>query len=139
MLWIKAFHIIFMVCWFACLFYLPRLFVNCAATTNEETKQQLILMQRKLFKFSIPFPILTIIFGTWLINLNPAYYFSSGWFHTKLFLVLLLIVYHLICGHIVRQFSTENNRHSHVYFRWFNEIPVFLLFGIIILVVVKPF
>lgn len=139
MIWIKAFHLIFMVCWFACIFYLPRLFVYCAAATHEETKQQLIVMQGKLLRFSIPFPILTIFFGAWLTSQNPSYYFSSGWFHIKLAFVLLLVIYHLICGRIVRQFRAGNNLHSHIRFRWFNEFPVILLFGIIILVVVKPF
>lgn len=139
MLWVKAFHIIFVVCWFACLFYLPRLFVNYAIAEHEETRAQLRLMQRKLFRFSVPFAVLTVVFGIGLVLTNPDYYLSAGWFHAKIALVVLLLIYHGICGYMVLEFESGAPPRSHVFYRWFNEIPTFILFGAIILVVLKPF
>lgn len=137
--WIKAFHIIFMVCWFACIFYLPRLFVNYAVAQDETTRKQLVVMQRKLFRFSIPFAILTVVFGFWLASFNLPYYKVAGWFHVKMLLVLLLIVYHVVCGLMVKNFSRGGPHRSHVFYRWFNEFPVLILFAVVILAVVKPF
>lgn len=138
MLWIKAFHIIFMVCWFAGIFYLPRIFVNLAMTENDGAFNQLNLMARKLYRFITPFMILTVGFGIWLIVELP-YVMKQGWFHAKLFLVAILMVYHFICGYFQKQFAEGRCQKSHVFFRWFNEFPVVILFAVIILVVVRPF
>ena len=139
MLWLKAFHIIFMVCWFAGVFYLPRLFVYHAMSDNIAVKQQLSVMEGKLYRFVSIFAILTVVLGLGLTLLNPHYYLSAPWFHGKLLLVVSLIAYHLYCGRIVKQLATGTDQRSHVFFRWFNELPVLFLFGIVILVVVKPF
>lgn len=136
MLWIKSLHIIFVTSWFAGLFYLPRLFVNHAMVDDPATLQRLELMERKLYRFMNPLSILAIGFGVWLWL---VYGFAGGWLHVKLLLVLLLIGYHHYCGKLMRDFARGNNRHSHVWYRIFNEIPVLLLCMIVILVVVKPF
>lgn len=136
--WAKAFHIIFMVCWFACLFYLPRLFVNFVLADNDTVRQQMITMQRKLLRFSISFPILTIGFGVWLISIIPGYV-AAGWFIIKMLLVILLLIYHGICASMVRNFSRGGSHLGHGFYRVFNEIPVLILFGSVILVEVKPF
>ena len=137
MLWIKSLHIIFMVTWFAGLFYLPRLFVYHTMAEDEAGKARFKLMERKLF-FGIMTPgaVLTIVFGLWLWH---GYGFSGGWLHAKLTLVAILVAYHLYCGKLLLDFKHDRNRHTHVWYRWFNEIPVLLLFGIVLLVVVKPF
>ena len=139
MLWIKAFHLIFMVCWFAGIFYLPRLFVYHALSEDTATQQQLATMERKLYRFVTPFAFLTIIFGAWLASYNWNYYLESKWFYAKAILVLLLVGYHWQCGRYVKQLQQGDNLHGHVFYRWFNELPVLILFAIIILVVVKPF
>ncbi|ROR98799.1 putative membrane protein [Sinobacterium caligoides] len=139
MLWIKALHIFFMVAWFAGIFYLPRLFVNHAMVNESSTSEQLKLMERKLYRFITPFMVLTIACGFWLVYFNPQYYFSSAWFHAKLCLVLLLVIYHFYCGKLVKDFAADNNQRSHVFYRVFNEIPVLILIGAIVLVVVRPF
>lgn len=139
MLWIKSLHIIFMVSWFAGIFYLPRIFVNLAMTENDGAFNQLNVMARKLYRFITPFMILTIVFGVWLTSYNWDYYKSSGWFHVKVLLVLLLVVYHFVCGYFQKQFSEGRCQKSHVFFRWFNEFPVLILAATIILVVVRPF
>jgi putative membrane protein len=136
MLWIKALHIIFVTSWFAGLFYLPRLFVNHAMETNPDTIARLSLMEAKLYRFMLPLAVLALIFGIWLWL---DYGFSGGWLHAKLTLVLVLIAYHLYCGKLLKQFQAGNNTHSHIWYRWFNELPVLVLFAIVILVVVKPF
>ena len=136
MLWIKAFHIIFVVSWFAGLFYLPRLFVNHAMATEPAEIARLKLMEGKLYRFVTPIGALAILFGFWLWF---GYGFSGGWLHAKTALVLLLVVYHLHCGHLVKQFAADRNTRSHVFYRWFNEAPVLLLAAIVILVTVKPF
>jgi putative membrane protein len=137
--WLKAFHIIFMVCWFAGIFYLPRLFVNHAMTTDAATGRQLAVMARKLYRFVTPFAVLTVALGVWLILLNPAAYQSAGWLHLKIALVAALAVYHVICGRFVRRFVAGTNQRGHVFFRVFNELPVLILFAVVILAVVKPF
>ena len=139
MLWLKAFHIIFMVCWFAGLFYLPRLFVYHAMSNEPTVHAQLAIMESKLYRFVSIFAVLTTLLGFTLIALNPAYYMSAGWFHVKLTLVVALITYHLYCGVLVRRMTAGTNARSHVFYRWFNEIPTLFLFGIVILAVVKPF
>ncbi len=134
-LWIKALHIFFVVSWFAGLFYLPRLFVNHAMVTDAATRERLSLMEGKLYRFMTPIGGLALGFGIWLWR---GYGFSGLWLHIKLALVLGLVVYHLYCGRLVRVFAENRNMRSHVFYRWFNELPVLLLLAIVILVVVKP-
>ncbi len=140
MIWVKAFHIIFMVAWFAGLFYLPRLFVNHAMAEEEEVKARLRLMERKLYRFITPWMVLTLVFGFWLLfDYAWAAYAHMLWLHIKLVLVAALVVYHFYCGKLMRDFANERNRRSHVWYRWFNELPVLVLFASVILAVVKPF
>lgn len=140
MIWVKAFHIIFMVAWFAGLFYLPRLFVNHAMAEEDDVKARLMLMERKLYRFITPWMLLTLIFGFWLLfDYAWAAYSQMLWLHVKLALVAALVVYHFYCGKLVRDFANDNNRHSQVWYRWFNELPVLVLFAVVILAVVKPF
>ena len=137
MLWIKALHIIFMVTWFAGLFYLPRLFVYHAMSSDAASVERFKIMERKLF-FGIMTPggVLTVVFGLWLWL---GYGFHGGWLAAKLALVSILIGYHLYCGKLLVDFRNDRNRHGHIYYRWFNEIPVLILIAVVILVVVKPF
>jgi putative membrane protein len=136
MLWIKALHIIFMVTWFAGLFYLPRLFVYHAMSDDRPSIERFKVMERKLFYgIMTPGAVLTIVFGVWLWL---SYGFSGGWLHAKLTLVAVLVVYHLYCGKLLADFKHDRNQHGHVYYRWFNEIPVVILIAVVILVVVKP-
>ncbi len=139
MLWIKALHIAFVVCWFAGIFYLPRLFVNSAQTSDRNTLQTLAVMQRKLYRFMSLLAILAVLLGLLLLGQNWAYYSAQGWMQVKLVLVVLLIGYHLACGRYVHGFEQNKVKHSHIYFRWFNELPVLMLFSIVILAVVRPF
>lgn len=136
MLWVKAFHIIFVTSWFAGLFYLPRIYVNLAMEQEPTAYARLLLMAQKLFRFMLPLAILALLFGIWLWQ---GYGISGGWMHAKLSLVILLIGYHHYCGRLLKQFIAKQNQHSHLWFRWFNEIPVLLLTAVVILVVVKPF
>jgi len=137
MLWVKALHIIFMVTWFAGLFYLPRLFVYHAMTEDRVSLERFSVMERKLFwGIMTPGGVLTILFGLWLWL---AWGFSGGWLHAKLALTALLVVYHVWCGKLMLDFRAGRNRRSHVSFRWFNEAPTLVLFAVVILVVVKPF
>ncbi|MBI3774091.1 MAG: CopD family protein [Gammaproteobacteria bacterium] len=138
--WIKAWHIIFMVTWFAGLFYLPRLFVYHAACDDAPGKERFKVMERKLFIITTMGAVGTAIFGVWLL-LGYAWeaYRATGWLHTKLALVAVLIGYHVYCWKLVQDFKYDSNRHGHVFYRWLNEFPVLLLLGIVILVVVKPF
>lgn len=135
MLWIKAFHIIFVVSWFAGLFYLPRIFVNLAMATGEDERSRLLLMSRKLYRFVTPIGALALLFGTWLWL---GYGFSGVWLHIKLALVLFLVGYHFYCGKLLKEFEQGSNTRSHVWFRFFNEVPVLMLMAIVILVTVKP-
>ena len=140
-LWVKALHLIFMVAWFAGLFYLPRLFVYHATAEDRISIERFKVMERKLF-FIIMTPggILTILFGLWTMVLSGyASYAHSGWLQAKLVLVLFLVAYHVYCGRLVLDFKHERNRRSHIWYRWFNEIPTLMLFAIIVLAVVKPF
>lgn len=141
MLWVKAFHVIFMVTWFAGLFYLPRLFVYHAAADDQASRERFKIMERKLYYgITTPGGLATILFGLWLlIGYDWTAYSHSGWLHAKLLLVGLLIVYHLYCGKLMKDFARDQNRHSHVFYRWYNEFPVLILVGCIILVIVKPF
>ena len=139
-LWIKAFHIVSVVCWFAGLFYLPRLFVYHAQSEDAVSKERFSIMERKLYRGIMgPAMIATLIFGGWLIYLNPGIFSMGGWIHAKLTLVVLLIGYHHMCGAQVKRFARGENTRSHVFYRWFNEVPVLILLAIVILVVVKPF
>ena len=140
MLWIKAFHIIAVICWFAGIFYLPRLFVYHAMAEDDISKERFILMERKLLRGIMnPAAITSLTFGFILMWMNWSAYQGQGWLHAKLSLVLLLIIYHLMCRKLWVDFSQGKNRHGHVYYRWFNEFPVLLLVGIVILVVLRPF
>lgn len=136
MLWIKAFHIIFVVSWFAGLFYLPRLLVNHAMVTDKVTSERLKLMEHKLYRFMFPLALLALGFGLWLWL---GYGVTGKWMHAKLTLVAVLIAYHFYCGKLVADFKQDKNTRSHVWYRWFNELPVIVLSVIVILVVVKPF
>ena len=136
MLWIKAMHIIFVTSWFAGLFYLPRLFVNHAMVTDSASSDRLKLMEHKLYRFMFPLALLAIGFGLWLWR---AYGVTGHWMHAKLTLVIVLIAYHWYCGKLMNDFKQDKNKHSHIWYRWFNELPVILLSIIVILVVVKPF
>lgn len=139
MLWLKAFHIIFMVTWFAGLFYLPRLFVYHAMANDEISKERFKIMERKLyFGIMTPGAILTILFGCWMIVLAPKTYLPMLWVHIKLGLVLLLIFYHIYLGKLVFKFKNNLNTHSHVFYRWVNEVPTVFLFVIVLLAVLKP-
>ena len=140
MLWIKAFHIIFMVTWFAGLFYLPRLFVYHAMCEDQISNERFKIMERKLF-FGIMTPgaVITIALGLWMLIANWDAYMIGYWMHVKLSLVLLLIIYHIYCGKLVKTFKQDCNNKSHVWFRWFNEAPVLGLIAIVILASVKPF
>lgn len=141
MLWVKAFHIIFVVTWFSAMFYLPRLFVYHAMTEDEAGKERFKIMERKLYRgIMTPSALLTLIFGVWLLSYYSLEQIASmGWLHAKLTLVLLLFAYHGMCGSMVRKFAADKNERSHTYYRWFNELPVLALIAIVILVVVKPF
>lgn len=142
MLWIKALHIVFVVSWFAGLFYLPRIFVNLAMVPPESVaeRERLLLMARKLYRFMTGLALPAIAFGLvlWLgygIGRGPG----NGWLHVKLLLVLVLIGYHGLCGRLLVRFERRESVHGHVWFRWFNELPVLLLLATVILVTVKPF
>ncbi|WP_292781007.1 CopD family protein [Methylophilus sp. UBA6697] len=136
MLWVKAFHIIFVTSWFAGLFYLPRIYVNLAMEQDPQAQARLLLMAHKLYRFMQPLMLLALAFGLWLWL---GYGFTGGWLHAKLTLVIALIGYHHYCGRLLKQFRAQQNHHSHVWFRWFNEVPVMLLVAVVILVVTKPF
>jgi len=136
MLTLKAFHIVFVVSWFAGLFYLPRLFVNHAMVEDAATRERLAMMEMKLYRFMTPLGILAVGLGLWLWF---GYGFAGGWLHAKTLLVVLLIAYHLYCGRLMRAFAEDRNTRSHVWYRYFNEIPVLVLFVVVFLVVLKPF
>ncbi len=141
MLWIKSLHLVFVIAWFAGLFYLPRIFVNLALETHEDATARLLAMAQKLFRFTTLLAIPAIVFGLWLllgygIGLRGPH---NSWMHAKLLLVLLVIGYHHACWVILKKFQRGANRRSHKFFRVFNEVSVLLLVSIVILVIVKPF
>ena len=139
-LWLKAFHIIAVVTWFAAIFYLPRLFVYHADASDEVSRERFKIMERKLYRgIMTPSMVVVIALGIWMLSMNTSFYFSQGWMHAKLTLVALLVVYHFYCGHLLKVFKEDRNTRSHVFYRWFNEVPVFILLGVVILVVVRPF
>lgn len=140
MLWIKALHIIGVVCWFAGIFYLPRLFVYHADTTDSISIERFKTMERRLYYgIMTPSGIFATLCGLWLLALNWHAYFAMGWWHAKLLLVILLWIYHLSCGRYLKHFQRDNNQRSARFYRIFNELPVFILVSIVILVIVKPF
>jgi putative membrane protein len=141
MLWVKAFHIISVISWFAALFYLPRLFVYHSMTEDKISIERFKVMERRLYKgIMMPSFIITTLLGSWMLyDYAWQSYSSDLWLHSKLALVLVLIAYHFYCGHLVRVFAEDKNTRSDRFYRWFNEFPTVLLLGIIILVVVKPF
>jgi putative membrane protein len=136
MLWVKAFHIIFVISWFAGLFYLPRIYVNLAMAEQEAERARLLLMAGKLYRFMTPLGVLALALGLWMWL---GFGIQGGWLHVKLLLVLLLVGYHFYCGRLLKAFRNGSNSHDHVWYRWFNEMPVLLMMAIVILVVVKPF
>lgn len=138
MLWVKTFHLLFVIAWFAGLFYLPRIYVNLAQATDVRVHEHLLGMARRLYRFMTPLGILALIFGLWLY-VGYGIGMSSGWMHAKLLLVALLVIYHLACARMLGTFERNANKRTHRYYRWFNEIPVILLALVLILVVVKPF
>ena len=138
MLWLKALHVIFVVTWFAGLFYLPRLFVYHATTQDEIGKARFEVMERRLFVMMNIGGTLTAVFGIAMIAMAPAY-LTQGWLHAKLALVLLLVGYHVWCGRLVTDFRTGRNTHTERWYRLFNEVPSVLLIAIVILAMVKPF
>lgn len=137
MLWVKSFHLFFVVSWFAGLFYLPRIFVNLAMVPAAGAeRERLLTMARKLYKFVTPIGLLAVVFGLWLWF---GYGFVGGWLHAKTTLVAMLLGYHFYCGYLLKQFAAGHNTRSDLWFRVFNELPVFLLLAIIFLAVLKPF
>lgn len=136
--WVKAWHVIFMVTWFAGLFYLPRLFVYHATTTDTAGIERFRVMEARLFAITTIGAVLTAAFGAWLIALNPAL-LDTGWLRAKLALVVLLIGYHAWIGRLLREFAAGRNAHSARWYRWFNEVPGLLLIGIVLLAVARPF
>ena len=139
MLWVKSFHIIAVVCWFAVLFYLPRLFVYHAMSDDEISKERFNMMERKLIRgIGNPSLLATIILGVWLASYNWAYYQNAAWFWLKAAMVFILVIYHMVCIYLWKQFCNDNNTRSHIFYRWFNEFPVLLLIIIVCLVVIKP-
>lgn len=140
MLWVKAFHVVFVASWFAGLFYLPRIFVNLAMETHEAARARLLLMARKLYRFMTMLAVPALALGLWLwlgygVGRGPG----NGWLHAKLGVVVLLIGYHHACGRLLARFERGENRRPHTWFRWFNEVPVLLLVAAAVLAVVKPF
>ena len=140
MLWIKAFHIIAVICWFAGIFYLPRLFVYHAMSQDQVSKDRFVIMERKLLiAIMNPSAILSILLGGYLLVGNWSFYKNEIWMHIKLLMVLLLIIFHGYCIYFAKQFAAERNQHNDRFYRIFNEIPVPILIAIIIMVIVRPF
>jgi len=139
MRWLIAFHLIFVVTWFAGLFYLPRLFVYAAMHPEPEHQAVFRVMQRKLLGITNLGGTLAAAFGVLLIVMRPNYYLSLGWLHAKLALIALLVGYHVWCARLVGVFERAENRRDHVWYRWFNEAPALLLIAIVLLAVLKPF
>jgi putative membrane protein len=141
LLWIKSLHIFFVISWFAGLFYLPRILVNLAQETDSTSTKRLLLMARKLYRFMTLLAVFALAFGLWLLWLEFEFLKVPGnsWLHAKLALVAVLIGYHHACGSLLKKFEIGRNAHSHVWYRWFNEVPTLVLLAIVILVVVRPF
>ena len=142
MLWVKSFHIVFVASWFAGLFYLPRIYVNLAmvAPGSEAERARLLLMARKLLRFTTILAVPAVALGLWLwIGYGIGWGPGNAWMHAKITLVLLALGYHHACGVMLRKLVAGSSQRSHVWFRWFNEVPVLLLLAIVVRVVVKPF
>ena len=142
MLWIKALHIVFVASWFAGLFYLPRIFVNVALAPSDSTAERarLLLMARKLYRFTMILSVPAVLLGLWLwLGYGIGRGAGQSWMHAKLFVVLLAIGYTHSCGSLLKKLENNTSKRSHVWFRWYNEVPVILLLSAVILVVVKPF
>jgi len=140
MLWLKAFHLITMVTWFSGLFYLPRLFVYHAASTDTVSAERFKIMEHRLFYYIMtPSAVLTILFGLGMMHYNPSYYLHAGWMHAKLGLIAGLVVYHILCGVWLQGFKHNANKHTASYYRKINEIPAIFLILIVLLAVFKPF
>jgi putative membrane protein len=138
-LWLKTLHLVAMVCWFAGLFYLPRLFVYHAECTDAAGRERFVIMERRLYRgIMTPAMLATLLFGLGLVSLHPSYYLHIEWFHWKIGLLILLFGFHGFCGKYRTAFATELNHHSSKFFRGFNEIPTILLVAIIYLAVMKP-
>jgi putative membrane protein len=138
MLWIQGLHVIFVVTWFAGLFYLPRIFVYYAQAEDDTTRMTLAMMARKLYKFVTPLMMLAIILGLWRLSYALDYYLTSLWMQLKLAGVVFLLIYHVQCGRYVKLINSRDDHRSHVFYRFFNEIPVLFLFAIVLLVYVRP-
>ena len=140
MLWIQGFHVIFVVCWFAGIFYLPRLFVYHTTVEDEISNARFKVMEDKLYRLIMtPSMLVTAGLGLWMLTMSWPGLSLTGWIWIKLALVALLIGYHLNCGRIVRQFAEDRQEHSERYFRIYNEIPVLILLPVVILAILKPF
>ncbi|MAJ91009.1 MAG: TIGR00701 family protein [Legionellales bacterium] len=141
MLWYKALHLIFMVTWFAGLFYLPRLFVYHAMSNDKISIDRFKIMEKKLFYgIATPGGLLTIIFGFCLLISNGVdSYSGQSWFSIKMILIFILVIYHIYCFFLLNDFKYNKNRHTHIWYRWFNEVPVLILVGVVFLAVIKPF
>jgi putative membrane protein len=140
MLWLKAFHTMFVIFWFAGIFYLPRLFVYHAMATDPISIERFKVMERRLYRgIMTPSAIVAVLFGVWMMAASWDVFARAGWMHAKLLLVGLLICYHAYCGHVVAKFAHDQNRRTDRFYRWFNEVPVVILVGIVLLVVLKPF
>ncbi len=139
--WAKAWHLIAMVTWFAGIFYLPRLFVYHAMSDDQPSIDRFKIMERKLYYgITMPSMVITLLFGFWMLyDYAWAAYSHMGWLHLKLSLIGLLVIYHFYCGKLVKDFKFDRNTRSHVWYRWFNEIPVVILVVVVILAVIKPF
>ncbi len=137
MLWIKAFHVIFMVTWFAGLFYLPRLFVYHADCHDDTGHQRFLVMERKLYAIMTIGGVLTALFGFWLL-FSYHWPLQELWLQVKLLLVAVLAAYHIYCGQLVKRFRAGENRFSHVFYRWFNEFPAITLIAVVLLAVLRP-
>lgn len=141
-LWLKTLHIFFVIAWFAGIFYLPRLYVYHAEATDEPaSNERFKIMERKLYYgIMTPSMVLTVLFGVWMmLELGLDYYLSQGWMHAKLTLVAFLLIYHFHSGHLMKVFKEDRNTRSHVFYRFYNEVPVFILLPVLIFVVVRPF
>lgn len=137
--WVKVFHVMMMTSWFAGLFYLPRLFVNHAMSKDGAVHQQLVLMERKLYRFVTPIMLLTVLTGIVLSYAQWGYLQHELWYGLKIGVVAALVIYHLYCGHLVKVFASGSNARHHVFYRFFNEVPVFGLLAVLTLVFIRPF
>lgn len=138
--WIEVLHIISVICWFAALFYLPRLFVYHASAEDAIGIERFKIMERKLLRgIANPAMVATLVFGIWLASLAPDYYLHQAWFWVKVSMVSLLVIYHFACIYFMKQFRDDKNARSHIFYRWFNEVPVVILIVVVIMVVIRPF